>query len=456
MHLLKNLLFLLSLWRPAFCKEDTYYRAREHAIASICSIGRHTISNLIIWLGRDQKDHTADYRLYNEYGWAPNELFNPLLEQCLNFFPNDYVVVGTDDTRIKKTGKKIPGVAWGRDPVSPPFQVNLLWGQRFLQFSALVPMYQYSSASARGIPIRFVHAPPIKKPRKTAKEEEHLAYKEKVKTHNLSSIYVHEVEGLRRTMNKIAPQKKLLMVGDGSFCNKICMGMNITNVEMIARTRKNARLCFEDKTSSRRTYSVDKFTPEAIRKDETVLWKKSSFYYGEQWREIRYKEVKDVLWQSGTKTKKLRLIVIAPLPYVKGGVRNYRNPGYLLCTDLKADLCFLIQSYLDRWQIEVNFREEKSLLGVGEAQVRSKAAIDRQPAFRVAAYSALLLASIMTSKDEVVSKDTKEPLWRKKPPRVTCRALIGNMRKVLISNPDQLLKLGLPPPVISDVFSKAT
>jgi len=31
----------------------------------------------------------------------------------------------------------------------------------------------------------------------------------------------------------------------------------------------------------------------------------------------------------------------------------------------------LIQYYFDRWQIEVNHRDEKSLLGVGQAQVWS-------------------------------------------------------------------------------------
>lgn len=454
MRLLQNFLLVISLWRPAFCKNDTYLRAKDHAVASICSIGRHTITNLIIWLGRDQEDHTADYRLYNEYKWNPDDLFDPLLKKCLDYFPADYVVVGADDTRIKKTGKKIPGTSWGRNPVSPPFQINLMWGQRFLQFSALMPMYQHSNADARGVPIRFIHAPPIKKPRKSASEEECNAYKEKTKTHNLSSIFVAEVNNLRTRLNEMAPEKKLLMVGDGSFCNRICMGMDIPNVEMIARTRKNARLCFADKSDSRRVYSTNKFTPEDVRQDESISWKKSLFYYGGEWRMIRYKEVNGVLWQSGTKAKLLRLIVIAPLPYVKGGIRNYRQPAYLLCTDLNADIKFLIQSYLDRWQIEVNFREEKSLLGVGEAQVWSEGAIERQPAFRVAAYAALLLASIMTSKDEYID-DVEEPGWREKPKRNTCRHLIGMMRKSLLENPVKIIDLGLTKPMISAIFAKA-
>ena len=369
MCLLKTFLSIISLWQPAFCKQDTFRRAKDHAVASICSIGRHTITNLIIWLGHDQEDHTADYRLYNEYKWNVEDLFNPILKKTLEYFPDQYIVVGADDTRIRKTGKKIPGTSWGRDPLSPPFQVNLMWGQRFLQLSCLLPLYKSHDVGPRAIPIRFAHCPPLKRPGARATDEEREVYKELSKTKNLSTEFVKEVASLRNQLNKEECLKKLLMVCDGSFCNKTCMNMNIPGVEMLSRTRKNAKLCFLNQDSTRKVYSENKFSPEQVRKNDNIPWKTATLYYGGEWREMKYKEVNNVLWQSGTKTRPLRLIVLAPIPYVKGGKRNYRDPAYLLCTDLDAPVEFLIQSYLDRWQIEVNFREEKSILGVGEAQV---------------------------------------------------------------------------------------
>src|SRR6516162_5625001 len=53
----------------------------------------------------------------------------------------------------------------------------------------------------------------------------------------------------------------------------------------------------------------------------------------------------------------------------------------------------LLQSYLWRWDIEINFRDQKSLLGVGEAQVRHPRSVQNQPAMAVAAYGLLLLAA---------------------------------------------------------------
>jgi hypothetical protein len=44
----------------------------------------------------------------------------------------------------------------------------------------------------------------------------------------------------------------------------------------------------------------------------------------------------------------------------------------------------------------VNFRDEKTILGVGEAQVRKKEAVQKVPALAVAAYATLLALAIHT------------------------------------------------------------
>jgi hypothetical protein len=49
----------------------------------------------------------------------------------------------------------------------------------------------------------------------------------------------------------------------------------------------------------------------------------------------------------------------------------YRLPAYLLTTDPKSSAKQLLQIYLDRWQIEVNHREEKDTLGQTATQFRS-------------------------------------------------------------------------------------
>ncbi|RRJ98078.1 hypothetical protein Ga0100231_006680 [Opitutaceae bacterium TAV4] len=65
----------------------------------------------------------------------------------------------------------------------------------------------------------------------------------------------------------------------------------------------------------------------------------------------------------------------------KGGKLLYRQPAYLLCHRAGLPVQDILQQYLWRWDIEVNFKDEKkNLLGVSQAQVRSPETVIRQPA----------------------------------------------------------------------------
>jgi hypothetical protein len=50
--------------------------------------------------------------------------------------------------------------------------------------------------------------------------------------------------------------------------------------------------------------------------------------------------------------------------------------------------------YLARWELEVNFRKDKSVVGVGQAQVRVPQAVQRAPQFQASCYATLLWCSI--------------------------------------------------------------
>ena len=71
-----------------------------------------------------------------------------------------------------------------------------------------------------------------------------------------------------------------------------------------------------------------------------------------------------------------------------------------------------IQYYLWRWDIEVNHRDEKQIIGVGQAQVRSEKSVDRQPALAVASYAMLLLAAENAFGNDAVSEALPLPKWQ--------------------------------------------
>jgi hypothetical protein len=396
------------------------------------------MSRAIAALGRDHRDWAADYRLFSRRDWLLTGLFRPVLKKSAGLVDEDIIAIAYDDTKLHKTGRHIQSAFWQRDPMSPPFHVNLIWGLRFLQASILLPLYKNSTSEAppRALPVQFTEVPAVKKPGYRATEEEKQMYQVAKGKNNLSTKFVECLASLRTELdNQGFAAKTLLAVVDGSFCNKACFNIEVERTHILARTRKDTALYHREQNNIRRFYG-EKFTPETIRQNESIAWEKANIFHGGEWREVRYKVLNKVYWKNGTKKKEVRVIVIAPTPYRLSKKKRlyYRQPAYLLTTDITTDVSLLVQKYFDRWQIEVNFREEKDLLGVGQAQVRSPKSVPRQPGFVVAAYSALLLSSVLAYKDKRDESLMALPKWRRRSARPSILDLITQLRREASDN----------------------
>jgi hypothetical protein len=419
-------------WKPVFAQKRSRQRAISHAIALIVLLGRCTISRIICALGGANHDWSADYKIYSRSPWNAEDLFDPVIDNYLVRYPEGPIRVAYDDTKLKKTGKKIKNAFWQRDPMSPAFHLNFIYGLRFVQASLLFPHYQEGDFAARGYPVAFQDAPAIKKPGKRASEQEIADYKQACKQQNLSLQTLNMIRSLRQRLDQKGAANRILVVTvDGSFCNQTFFKAKLDRIQLVARCRKDASLCFPAPEGSRRRYDPQVFTPEQVRQKDTLPWQQAHIYFGRYWRDIRYKEVRGVLWQRGAGTKRLRLIVIAPMPYKlsEHARTNYRDPAFLLTTDLETSVVELIQAYFDRWQIEVNHRDEKDLLGVGQAQVWSQQSIPRHPAFAVACYSLALLAALLTFGPGRTSDYLTLPKWRKHSQRPSYLDILTIMRK---------------------------
>lgn len=404
-------------WQSAFPGARSQKRAIQHAIALPCVFGRRTISRTLGALGRWDKDWSADYKMFSRCQWKPERLFDPVIDEYLERYPKGPVTAALDDTKLRKVGRKIKGASWHRDPLSPAFHMNFMYGLRFLQASLLFAHHQEGDYPPRGIPVRFQEAPAVKKPGKRASPEDLEQYKKLKKEKNLSTQALEVVRDLRASLDQRGGVgRELLMVGDGSFANKTMFKAEFDRTHFLARCRKDARLCFKAPEGGRRKYAQDTFTPDRVRTQEDRPWKRARVYLGGKRRLVRYKEQKDVLWKRGAGTKRLRLIVIAPVPYKlsKNSHLNYREPAYFLTTDLRTAIKALVQACFDRWQIEVNHRDEKDILGVGQAQVRSELSIPRHPALAVASYSLLLLAALKSFGPGRTDDYLDQPKWRSK------------------------------------------
>ena len=130
---LRIFLEIVHDWQFAFPRQRSYRRAVVQALGSMVSLGRRTLSRAIWAQGREQQDWSADYKLHARAQWQTVDLFQPILQRALPWCKGRYVNVAIDDTRLRKTGRRIQTAFYQYDPLSPKFRYNLMFGLRFLQ-----------------------------------------------------------------------------------------------------------------------------------------------------------------------------------------------------------------------------------------------------------------------------------------------------------------------------------
>lgn len=359
------------------------------------------MTGLLTTSGSQFRDWTSAYRLFSQQRLPVPEIFSTVRRAVTEQLP-----AGTpfravmDDSLLRRSGLHTPGVNWRRDPLGPRFQTNFVRAQRFLQISAAMPG---QDGNFRLAPIAFQHAPTPQKPRHNAPAAAVAQYRLDARSSRLSLRASQQMIQLRQSLDEDAgsKQRTLILAFDGGYTNSTVLKTIPPRTICIGRIRKDAHLCFVPdpalmKARGRRLcYGADAPTPDQFRTDEAEPWQTMAFTHSGVTHQLRYKRRQNMMWRTAGAGQVLQLLVIAPLAYRprKGSKLLYRDPAYLICTDPELDPRQIIEAYFQRWDIEVNFRDEKTLLGVGQAQVRNEASVESAPALTVAAYGMLLVSA---------------------------------------------------------------
>ena len=167
-----------QLWREIethFHQQRVAHRAQALSLSTLLCLGRHTVTGMLTTCGCEFQDWSAAYRTFSKDRLPIDDMFAVIGRAVLAELPSQApLTVALDDSLLRKSGTRIPGVAWRRDPLGPHFQPNFVLAQRFLQLSASVPL---SDRTFRMIPVAFCHAPTPTKPSPKASPEELQKYR---------------------------------------------------------------------------------------------------------------------------------------------------------------------------------------------------------------------------------------------------------------------------------------
>lgn len=361
------------------------------------------MTGMLTTSGQQFQDWSANYRVFEQERIDVPALFSAVIAGVIDKLPDGAPIVGAiDDTLIRKKGRRIAGTSWRRDPLGPSFTNNFIWASRFLQLSLAMPESATGPSPARMIPVDLRHCPSPRKPGKRASDEQWMEWKNASSQARISAEGARRMRVLREEFDRQGMrERQIIMTADGTFtCREVFKNLP-GRIDLIGRIRKDARLYKlptpEQENCGRgrkRAYGDRLPTPEEIRKDQNIPWVDVRAYAAGKEHLFNVKEISPCRWKHAGGERTLRLIIVRPLAYrlKKRAPMNYRAPAYLITTDLALPLEKILQSYIWRWEIEVNFRDEKTLLGLGESQVRTSKSIETLTPFLVAVYAMLLLA----------------------------------------------------------------
>jgi len=391
--------------RSAFSQQRTFERARLLGASNLACLGRHTLSGLLCAAGQQFADWSSSYRLFERERLDLDQLWQvPLRSVVESLAPGAPVVALMDDTLVRKRGRHILGTSWRRDPLGPHFTTNFIWASRFLQLSLAMPaLAGAQSCGARAVPVDLVHAPSPRKPSRRAAPEQWTNWRAASAASAVSALGARRIDALRQSLDQLSQgrERALWMCTDATFTNRTVLKRLPPRTTLIGRIRKDARLYALPRPQEQhpgrgrcRYYGQPLPTPEQYRQQDAIPWQTvEAFAAGQVYRfDIKY--LAPLRWKNGSGKMPIALLIVRPVAYrLRQTSRlNYRKPAYLICTDLTLSPQQILQAYLWRWEIEVNFRDEKTLLGVGQPQVRTDAAVRTTTAFSVFTYALLLLA----------------------------------------------------------------
>lgn len=344
----------------------------------VLTVGRHTISNVILTMGLHESRHFASvYRFVGRGRWIPDMVSRVVFELLVaTLVPRGTEVLSVvDDTLNKHRGKKICGAGWQHDGSAPGEKGRKGYGLCFVIIGLAVRL--------DGISDRVFCLPYAARlwwPPGAKTKPQSMSYKTK-------SELALELIGLTRSWTD--GDRPIRVVTDLGYCCETVINGRPPGTEITGRIGRRSALyelppdCPLRGRGRPRKKGRRMPTPEALFQDRTLPWQE--IRTGSTRKEkIRQVCAFTAIWYHAVGNQPIRIVLSHDLS------GTYADTVFL-DTDLAAKAHEVIGRYTIRSSIEVTHHETKELLGSTDPQCRSELSAARIPLFAYWAYSLVVL-----------------------------------------------------------------
>jgi hypothetical protein len=346
---------------------------------------RSMTSTALAARGAFPKHFASYYRFFSGGAWCPDALGIALLELVLPFASRGPLVVAVDDTPARKTGKRIWGANMHHDPLA--WLPNALaFGHNWVVLAVIIRVPLVRRFVAVPVLWRLYRSRKVRSGKTgRGKRERKCTGATSAKTHRTRPEPA--VELLQVLRNALGNGREVRVVGDSAYGGKsvtrrlpehpVCVSrlpMNAALYDVAPPRRPGQQGCPRKKGGRLKS-------PEEMAADTTRRRKATVKLYGRKVA-LRYKD-RIALWYNSTGNAPLRIVVVRD-------PKGRRRDEALFSTDPAMQVETILQTYAQRWSLEVAFRDAKQQLGFERSQARTRKAVERTGPFAFVTYAITL------------------------------------------------------------------
>ena len=379
MHLPARFAAVILTFIPVFRQQRTWRHAKVLLIGAILAPGKRTVTSLlrITGLSRERR-FTTYHRVLNRAVWDLRAAARLLLGLLITaFVPSGPVVLGIDDTIERRRGKRIAAKGICRDPTrSSKSHFVKASGLRWLSLMLLAPIPWAGRVWA--LPFLTALAP----------SERYC--RERGRRHKKLTDWARQ---MALQVRRWLPGREIVLLGDSSFAALDFLvtlarhGLTgITRLRLDAALYEPAPLRKPGTVGRPRTKGARLPNLANVLADQDTPWMRVTVpgWYGEGERAVEICSATAVWRHAGLPVLPIRWVLLRDL-------QHRFDPQALLCTDPARDPLQIVRWFIQRWQVEVTFREVRDHLGVETQRQWSDRAIARTTPCLLALFSIVTL-----------------------------------------------------------------
>ena len=354
-----SLASLLSLFGGCFT-QPTFQTFCALSVGLLTRVRARTVTGMLVAAGlAGEWHHSRAHRFFSRARWSCDRLGLVAAKLIVGRLVSETepLYVAIDDTLVKRFGPKVFGRHLFYDVnADGPRNRRVAWGNSWVVAGVVVELPFMRRAIC--LPVLFRLWRPGNGPTQVALARELLAL-----------------------LASACPDRRLIALADGAYAGSALAPAGLPeNVTLVVRARRDIRLYRPPPPRHPRQTGRPRLKGEALpplreqARNGTAAWRRTQIdAYGER-QQIELAEQHGI-WHRVWGPTEIKAVAVRD-PRAEDQIYHV-----LICSDPELNAERILELYAKRWSIEVAFRDAKQLVGVGDAQNRTRRAVERTAPF---------------------------------------------------------------------------